>query len=253
MKTNSDKWQVTSDRLAAARGEKSRHPSSLTRNGFGFTLIELLVVISIIGVLAGLTFPVLKSLKGVQQKRVARAELEVIQTALDNYKAKYGTYPPGNAASALVPQLYYELSGVRFNSSSQIFTTLDGRYVISKADVQNAYGVDGIVNCSVGSGDDDKQAKNFLIKFNEAKQSATVTNDSFGKKVYPTTAIITSVGGPDPAYQPLGGEDLNPIRYQYPGVRNPGSYDLWIQLKISGKTNLICNWSRQVTINSPLP
>ncbi len=37
--------------------------------------------------------------------------------------------------------------------------------------------------------------------------------------------------------------DLNPFRYIYPGTNNPTSYDLWIDLRISGKTNLICNWS----------
>ena len=47
--------------------------------------------------------------------------------------------------------------------------------------------------------------------------------------------------------------DLNPIRYAYPGVHNPGSYDLWIQFQFKGKTNLVCNWSRQIQINSSLP
>lgn len=267
MKTNSDKRQVTSDKLAAARGGKSRHPSPVTlaapklgkggRHVFGFTLIELLVVISVIGVLAGLTFPVLKTIKGTQQKRLARAELEVIQTALENYKAKYGTYPPGNQNAAnlaatppyypaLYSQLYYELSGVSLSGST--FKTLNGDQSLTSAQVKTAYGVDGFVNCSKGSGDDSTTAKNFLPDLKQKQWSDSVTNS--GVK---TCILITSVGGPDPTYQPLGGEDLNPIRYQYPGVRNPGSYDLWIQLKIGGKTNLICNWSRQVTINSPLP
>ena len=46
---------------------------------------------------------------------------------------------------------------------------------------------------------------------------------------------------------------LNPWRYVCPGTNNPGSYDLWIQLSIAGKNNLICNWSEQVQIGSPLP
>ena len=57
----------------------------------------------------------------------------------------------------------------------------------------------------------------------------------------------------DDAYQPLKAPGLNPFRYVYPGVNNPSSYDLWVQLVIGGKTNLVCNWSRQVQINSPLP
>ncbi len=89
----------------------NHHPESKMKSR-GFTLIELLVVISIIGVLAAFTVPVLSQLKLGQYRRVARGELEVIQTALENYKAKYGTYPPANAASAKLPQLYYELVGV---------------------------------------------------------------------------------------------------------------------------------------------
>jgi len=47
---------------------------------------------------------------------------------------------------------------------------------------------------------------------------------------------------------------LNPWRYNSANpTNNPGSYDLWIQLKIGGKTNLISNWSKQAQINSPLP
>ncbi|HEY2328908.1 MAG TPA: prepilin-type N-terminal cleavage/methylation domain-containing protein, partial [Verrucomicrobiae bacterium] len=89
------------------------------RNSAAFTLIELLVVISIIGVLAGLTIPVLASVKATQKKKVARGELEYLETALENYKAKYGAYPPSNqngnytlpVTNSLLPQLYYELSG----------------------------------------------------------------------------------------------------------------------------------------------
>jgi hypothetical protein len=51
----------------------------------------------------------------------------------------------------------------------------------------------------------------------------------------------------------LGQEDLNPWRYNSSNpTNNPGSYDLWIQLVIGGKSNLICNWSKQVLINSPV-
>ena len=70
--------------------------------------------------------------------------------------------------------------------------------------------------------------------------------------------LIASVGGPDQTYQPLGLPDLNPWRYNSSNpTNNPGSYDLWMQLSIGGTTNsqtiLICNWSKQVQINSPLP
>jgi prepilin-type N-terminal cleavage/methylation domain-containing protein len=219
-------------------------------NAQAFTLIELLVVISIIGVLAAFTIPVLKSVKATQYKKVARGELEFIQTALENYKAKYGAYPPGNAASPILPQLYYELAGTSINGAN--YVTLDGSATIATVDVLNAYGVGGFVNCTKGTGEDDLKAKNFLSGIRQKEIYSPVTNNAYNKSIA-TTILITSVGGPDDSYKPLNASSLNPFRYVYPGTNNPGSYDLWVQLVISGKTNLICNWSRQVIINSPLP
>ena len=221
-----------------------------------FTLVELLVVISIMAVLAGFTIPVLKTVKAAQQKKVARAELEHLQTALENYKAKYGAYPPSNQnlpgtykapfTNSMFPQLYYELAGTKINGLN--FETLDGSVSIPVASVNTAYGVGGFVNCTKGSGEDGAIAKNFLPSLS-SKQIGSVSNNTIAN----TALLATSIGGPDVAYQPLGISGLNPFRYVYPGVNNPGGYDLWVQLVISGQTNLICNWNRQVKINSPLP
>ncbi len=47
---------------------------------------------------------------------------------------------------------------------------------------------------------------------------------------------------------------MNPWRYNSANpTNNPGSYDLYIQLRIAAKNYLICNWSKQVQINNPLP
>ena len=242
----SDQWRVVSDQQDSAPDHHS----------FAFTLIELLVVIAIMGVIAGFTIPVLKSVKAAQQKKVARAELEHLQTALENYKAKYGAYPPSNQKAAgvytppiygsMLSQLYYELAGTTISSGN--FVTLDGSASIPVASVNTAYGVGGFVNCTKGSGEDGAIAKNFLPSLS-SKQIGAVSNNSVAN----TALLATSIGGPDVAYQPLGISGLNPFRYVYPGVNNPGGYDLWVQLVISGQTNLICNWSRQVQINSPLP
>lgn len=232
-------------------------PEPETRNARGFTLIELLVVISIIGVLAGFTIPVLMSVKRQQYIKVARAELEQLQTALENYKAKYGVYPPSNAlagtttyAPALFNQLYYELSGVAVNGAN--YVTLDGSSTIKTTDVPYAYGVGGFINATKGTGEDAAVAQSFLSGLKPNQLNFFITNNYNGMKIQ-TTEIITSVGGPDQTYQPLGGVGINPFRYVYPGTNNPGSYDLWVQLVIRGKTNLICNWSKQVLFNSPLP
>ena len=222
-------------------------------NHVAFTLIELLVVISIIGLLAGFTIPVLKMAKVAQYKRVARAELERIQTALENYKAKYGAYPPGNintgytlpVTNSMLPQLYYELSGTTLTTIGGVkyFVALDGSSQIKVADVPIAYGVAGFVNCTTVSGEDASSAKNFLPGLKPNQINQYVTNNGVR-----TTALVTSVGGPDDSYKPLDASGLNPFRYAYPGTYNPNSYDLWVDLCMSGKTNRVSNWSKQVQI-----
>ena len=215
------------------------------KNG-AFTLIELLVVIAVIGVLAAFTLTALKSVKRTQYLQTARGELEQIQAALDNYKARYGFYPPANTNNFLLSPLFYELSGTTIVGTD--YVTLDGSSRIPVGSVFAAYGIGGIINCTKGSGEDAVLAKNFLPDLKPNRIFYPITNNTV-----PTTVLITSVRGPDVTYQPLGVSDVNPFRYLYPGVNNPNSYDLWIKLVISGKTYLVCNWSRQVQINSSLP
>jgi prepilin-type N-terminal cleavage/methylation domain-containing protein len=210
-----------------------------------FTLIELLVVISIIGILAGFAFGVLGGAKRQQYIKAAGAELQQVESALENYKAKYGSYPPGNAVNPMLSQLYYELVGTTNNGVN--YVTLDGASTILVGSVSQAYGVGGFINCSKGSGEDAAIAKNFLTDLKANRTYYPVTNNSYGQNI-PTTVLITSAGGPDPNYQPLNAPGLNPFRYVYPGVNNPNSYDLWIDLSIKGKTNRISNWSRAVQL-----
>jgi prepilin-type N-terminal cleavage/methylation domain-containing protein len=220
-------------------------------NFTGFTLIELLVVISIIAVLAALTIPVLSAVKALEYKKVAQGELGNLETALENYKAKYGAYPPSNKNPgsanydpAILNQLYYELSGVTRDAVKNTFTTLDGATTISANDYKAAFGVDGVENCTQGGGEDGISAKNFLPGLKQNQISDNVSNN-----LVRTTMLITSVGGPDDGYRPLDAAALNPFRYNSTNpTNNPGSYDLWIDLRIGGKTNRISNWSRQVQI-----
>lgn len=213
------------------------------RSPAAFTLVELLIVIAIIGILAALIFTAGKSAKRWQYLKTAQAELNQTITALENYKAKYGAYPPGNPNSSTVNQLYYELSGVA--PSTIGYQTLNGASSISPATFSSTFNVGGLVNCGYKTGSDDvTAAKNFLPGLKQ---------NQIGGYTGGVNLLITSARGPDITYQPLGFQDVNPFRYICPGINNPKSYDLWVQLVINGQTNLICNWTKQIQINNSLP
>ncbi len=59
----------------------------------GFTLIELLVVISIIGILVGLSIFGLQSARESSRDARRKADLELIRSGLEIYKADCGVYP----------------------------------------------------------------------------------------------------------------------------------------------------------------
>jgi prepilin-type N-terminal cleavage/methylation domain-containing protein len=250
--------RVTPRAPSAVRGLTAPPDFSQTANGF--TLVELLVVISIIAVLAAFTVPVLSSVKRRQYISHTQAEMAQLATAIDNYKAAYGFYPPGNpngvtdaGGKLLGNQLYYELVGTT-NTTGGAFSVIgnpnDLLSVTPLNQVQAAFGVAGFVNCSkFNAGEDSQPARNFIHELRPG-QTGSISNSMATVQF---TILTASVGGPDSGYQPLGVSGLNPWRYVSPGTNNPSSYDLWVQLVIGGKTNLVCNWSREVQINSPLP
>ena len=253
MKTMKEELPVAGCRLPIERRDAAVLSGSIVNrksqiaNRTAFTLIELLVVISIMALLAAFTLPVLTAVKRQQYLKVAGAELKGIEMALDNFKAKYGVYPPSNPyLTPVVNTLYYELSGVTLNGGN--YTTLDGACSIPQTGA-NGYdsafktavplaSIGGIINCTKGGAEDGTTAKNFLPSL---KQNRIGTSSAFSSGV-PITNLVTSVRGPDASYQPLLVPDANPFCYVYPGTNNPSSYDLWIDLKIGGKTNRICNW-----------
>ncbi len=59
----------------------------------GFTLLELLVVMVIIGLLAGFVAPRYFAQVGRSQVKVARAQLDALDKALDQFRLDVGRYP----------------------------------------------------------------------------------------------------------------------------------------------------------------
>jgi general secretion pathway protein G len=59
----------------------------------GFTLIELLIVIVILGLLMSLVAPTMFSKVDSTKIKTARAQMQMMQTALDTYRLDMGEYP----------------------------------------------------------------------------------------------------------------------------------------------------------------
>jgi prepilin-type N-terminal cleavage/methylation domain-containing protein len=222
-----------------------------------FTLIELLTVIAVIAIIAALLFPAFNAVKNRSTINAVTGQMHQLEASIDSYKATRGYYPPGNAAAnganlgpALTNQLYYELGGTTADPAGTDFTNLDGSGYLPTGTISTTFGVGGFMNCTKGTGEDAATAKNFL----PGLKPGQIATNSAGVFVI-ITSINSGVG-----YQPMPGfnsrdgiNSANPWRYLYPGVNNPTTYDLWIQIIVAGKTNLICNWKDTPSINSSQP
>jgi len=88
--------------------EQSKSRASLAS---GFTLLELLVVMVIIGLLAGFVAPRYFAQVGKSQVKVARAQIDALDKALDQFRLDVGRYPTTEEGlQALVAQPTGELN-----------------------------------------------------------------------------------------------------------------------------------------------
>jgi general secretion pathway protein G len=74
----------------AVRHQQLRSNLVLSR---GFTLLELLVVVAIIGLLAGYVAPRYFGQVGRSEVNAAKAQIDALEKALDQYRLDTGTYP----------------------------------------------------------------------------------------------------------------------------------------------------------------
>jgi hypothetical protein len=177
--------------------------------------------------------------------------LNLVASAIQNYKTKKGYYPPDDDPQYLPNQLYYELSGTT-STDATVYTTLDGAGVLDLRQVNPIYygtrfKTQGILNSTKGQGGDEGRAAQKFIQDLKPGQVAEMNEKP------PVKILVASVGwdGPTPLLQPFptgpakpGQLKLNPIRYVSTGpTNNPNSFDLWVDIVIAGKTNRICNWS----------
>jgi prepilin-type N-terminal cleavage/methylation domain-containing protein len=273
----SDQWSVISSQtagMAATDHAPRTTPRALVRGSRfdlprptspAFTLIELLVVISVIVILAALTFPAMTGVKASMTRTRALAELKGVIAVIEAYHDKLGYYPPDNPLPQPPPptgpnnwalnQLYYELLGTTNATVLGVpgYQTLDGSAKIKATDLPVSFSnpnLTSFMNISRGGGDGLVGAVSFFPGLKPSQFLAITNNVS-------TTPICTVLGagidGPLLYHDTLGGK-LNPWRYNSSSPQyNPKSYDLWIDVTAGNKTNRICNWSDKALIVNGAP
>jgi general secretion pathway protein G len=99
--------EVSHDARASTKLRYRKSDASGHLQGQGFTLLELLVVIVIIGLLAGLVAPRYFDQVSKSNTKIARAQIDSLEKALDQYRLDVGSYPttdPGLVALNTRPQ-----------------------------------------------------------------------------------------------------------------------------------------------------
>jgi prepilin-type N-terminal cleavage/methylation domain-containing protein len=221
------------------------HNAQRTSPGLAaFTLIELLVVIAVIGLLAGMVFPITAIVKKAQIMKRSQSQLADLETFINSYKLKLGHYPNDNPRNPVTNQLYYELAGTTLNQG--VYTTLDGSAKIPEATVKAVFNVEGLVNCTRGGGGDEGGSAQNFMKGLKPDRVATLRDPADTKVLVGVPFQISAT--PPFNVEPLGNLNatINPWRYNCSSpTNNPNSYDLWLDVIISGKAYRICNWSKQ--------
>ena len=220
----------------------SRFPAFRFSPG-AFTLIELLIVISIMAILAAMIIPISGAVSRNRIKAKARTELEQVATGIELYKAKLGHYPPDNLGNPSINQLYFELLGTTFTNINgrPAYITLDGSARVYSSTLQTLFKAAGIINSTSGSGGDEARPASAFLRGLKPGQYTAITNPPIDVNVEIVRLLTPTVAGAVTVLNTFKYNSSNP-------TNNPNSYDLWVDIPISGRTNRISNWTQQIII-----
>ncbi len=195
----------------------------------GFTLIELLVVIAVIAILAGLLMSGLVA--GGRQKLKGRiqGQLNEIETAISEYQAKRGSYPPSTTNTLDRPTLYYELVGAVFDNPTKSYKLLNGEADLPIGALA-AFGVDGIQNAGLTKG----ETENF---YRNLRPNGHSTLPGSSPPVQVLSVPIRSDDPFDPQHIIWHYNSQNP-------TNNPGKFDLWVEWREKDHVEVIGNFKR---------
>jgi hypothetical protein len=176
-----------------------------------------------------------------------KAELNKYLTAIENYKASLGSYPPDNPGKPSPNQLFYELSGTIFENGK--FSIPSRQESVSSANVKAIFGRDGFANSSRNE--------------KELKLTEDFKPSQFRELDIPSADIevlVVPVNGPtNSTYhgqnfalrtRAKDGTFINPWLYDSSSTNrnNANGFDLWAEIIIGRNIVRISNWEKEPVV-----